>query len=116
MDKDQAFLETVVKALVNNPSDVRTERKTDDKGVLITLHVNPDDLRYVIGKRGKTAQALRTLLHIVGAKTDQKVAMQIHEPEGSRPMRDDLDEGGGSSGRRDDRDPLDLSSLDDIRI
>lgn len=88
---DQEFVEYVVQALVNNPKDVKTERTVDERGVLITLHINPADMGYVIGRGGQTARALRTLLRIVGAKNDARVNLKIVEPEGSqrrRPMED----------------------------
>lgn len=81
---DQEFIEYTVRALVNNPSDVKTERTVDERGVLITLHINPADMGYVIGRSGQTARALRTLLRIVGAKNDARVNLKIVEPEGSQ--------------------------------
>ncbi|MDQ7815183.1 MAG: KH domain-containing protein [Patescibacteria group bacterium] len=82
--KDQAFIEYVVKSIVNHPDDVRTEREIDSKGVKITLYVNPEDMGYVIGRAGKTAKALRILLRTVGAKEDARVGLVIYEPEGMR--------------------------------
>jgi predicted RNA-binding protein YlqC (UPF0109 family) len=81
MQKDQQFLEYVVKSLVNHPEDVKTDREIDDRGVKITLHVNPEDMGYIIGRQGQTARALRILLKIVGAKDDARVSMVIFEPE-----------------------------------
>ena len=81
MYKDQQFLEFVVKSLVNHPDDVKTERELDDRGVKITLHVNPEDMGYIIGRQGQTARALRILLKIVGAKDNARVSMVIYEPE-----------------------------------
>ncbi|MBI3290968.1 KH domain-containing protein [Candidatus Falkowbacteria bacterium] len=83
-EKDQEFVEHVVKAIVANPDDVKTERTVDEMGVLITLHLNPADMGYVIGRQGQTARAIRTLLKIVGAKNNARVNLKIHEPEGSR--------------------------------
>ena len=83
MEQDQAFVEYVVKAIVNNPDDVKTERTVDERGVLITLDVNPTDMAYVIGRQGQTARSIRTLLKIVGAKNNARVNLKIHEPEGS---------------------------------
>ncbi len=82
--KDQAFVEYVVKSIVNHPEDVRTERVIDDRGVKITLYVNPEDMGYVIGRQGQTARALRILLKIVGAKDDARVSLVIYEPEEAR--------------------------------
>lgn len=84
LQKDQEFLEYVVKSLVNHPEDVKTTRELDDRGVKITLHVNPEDMGYIIGRQGQTARALRILLKIVGAKTDARVSMVIFEPEEMR--------------------------------
>lgn len=83
MEQDQAFVEFVVKALVDNPDDVKTERSVDEMGVLITLHINPNDMGQVIGRMGQTAKALRTLLRVVGAKHKARVNLKIYEPEGS---------------------------------
>lgn len=80
---DQEFVEYVVKAIVKNPGDVKTERNIDEMGVLITLDVNPEDMGQIIGKEGKTAKALRTLLRVLGAKENARVNLKITEPEGS---------------------------------
>ena len=84
---DQEFLEDVVQAIVAHPEDVKTERTVDEMGVLLTLHINPADMGYVIGRQGQTARAIRTLLKIVGAKNNARVNLKIHEPEGSRRSR-----------------------------
>lgn len=84
---DQEFLESIVQAIVANPGDVKTERAVDEMGVLLTLHINPADMGYVIGRQGQTARAIRTLLKIVGAKNNARVNLKIHEPEGSRRSR-----------------------------
>lgn len=81
---DQQFVESLVKAIVGNPNDVTTERTIDERGVLITLHVNQADMGYVIGRQGQTARAIRTLLKIVGAKSNARVNLKIYEPEGAR--------------------------------
>ncbi|OGF21434.1 hypothetical protein A2316_02260 [Candidatus Falkowbacteria bacterium RIFOXYB2_FULL_38_15] len=85
--KDQEFVELIVRAIVNHPEDVSTERTVDEMGVLITLKVNQEDMGYVIGKQGQTARAIRTLLKIVGAKEKARVNLKIYEPEGSRMNR-----------------------------
>lgn len=82
--QDQAFVEFVVKALVDTPDAVQTERSVDEMGVLITLKVDPKDLGQVIGRNGQTAKSIRTLLRVVGAKNQARVNLKIYEPEGSR--------------------------------
>lgn len=74
---DQQFVEYIVKSLVGHPSDVAVERLIDEKGVLLTLTVNPEDLGRVIGKRGMTAQSLRTLLRALGTKNNARYNLKI---------------------------------------
>jgi uncharacterized protein len=82
--KDQEFVESLVKAIVNHPEDVKTDRTVDDRGVLITLHINQEDMGYVIGRQGQTARALRILLKTVGAKENARVNLKIFEPDEMR--------------------------------
>jgi predicted RNA-binding protein YlqC (UPF0109 family) len=82
---DQQFVEFVVKSLVNNPDAVTIERRIDEKGVLLELTVDPEDLGRVIGKRGATAQSLRTLLRALGTKNEARYNLKIVDvdrPEG----------------------------------
>ncbi len=102
MEKDQEFLELMVKAIVAHPEDVKVERKVDEMGVLLTLDINPEDMGYVIGKQGQTAKAIRTLLKIVGAKNNARVNLKINEPEGS------------TRGRRSEN--VDTDVVDDLKI
>jgi len=80
---DKEFLEYVVKALVDNPDDVKIERKVDEMGVLLSLSVNSEDMGQIIGREGSTARAIRTLLRIVGLKSRARVNLKIEEPAGS---------------------------------
>jgi uncharacterized protein len=81
---DQEFVEYVVKSIVEHPDDVTTERSVDDIGTLISLRVNAEDMATIIGKDGRTAKALRTVLRVLGARHSQHVTLKIVEPEGGR--------------------------------
>jgi len=74
---DQQFVEFIVKSLVSKPEAVVIERRIDEKGVLLELTVDPEDLGRVIGKRGATAQSLRTLLRALGTKNDARYNLKI---------------------------------------
>jgi len=74
---DQQFVEFVVKSLVSKPDAVIVERTIDEKGVLLLLTVDPEDLGRVIGKRGATAQSIRTLLRALGTKNDARYNLKI---------------------------------------
>jgi len=80
MEEDQKFLEETVRALVSHPDDVSSVRSVDELGVLLTLSVHPDDMSQVIGKMGRTATAVRTLLRIVGMKHGARVNLKINDP------------------------------------
>jgi hypothetical protein len=124
--QDQEFVEYVAKALVNHPDDVKAERTVDEMGVLITLHVNQEDMAYIIGRRGQNAQALRTLLRVVGAKNNARVNLKIYEPEEQRLARQErmaAEEGqrperGGRQGKseRQELEDIDTSAVDDLKI
>ena len=82
---DQQFVEYIVKTLVNNPDKVSVERKIDERGVLLLLTVDPEDVGRVIGRRGVTAQALRVLLRALGTKQEAHYNLKIvNSDEGAR--------------------------------
>lgn len=82
---DQQFVEFIVKSLVSKPDAVVVERRIDEKGVLLELTVDPEDLGRVIGKRGATAQSLRTLLRALGTKNDARYNLKIVDNGEPRP-------------------------------
>lgn len=90
---DQQFIEFVVKSLVNHPDAVSIERTIDEKGVLLELTVDPEDLGRVIGKRGATAQSLRTLLRALGTKNEARYNLKIVDNGEPRPERTERPEG-----------------------
>ncbi|MDD3481047.1 MAG: KH domain-containing protein [Patescibacteria group bacterium] len=92
-EKDQQFVEMVAKALVEKPDAVKVDRKVDEMGVLLELSVDKEDMGVIIGKEGRTAKALRTLLRVLGAKNDARVNLKIVEPEGSEaPVKEEKKE------------------------
>lgn len=105
-EHDVLFLEQLVKALVDNPDDVKINRTVDEMGVLITLDVNPADMGKIIGRMGNTAKAIRTLLRVVGMKNNARVNLKINEPEGGKGP------GAGSSSQMKDFD----QALDDLNL
>lgn len=105
-EHDQEFVEYVVKSIVDHPDDVKTERRIDEMGVLITLDVNPEDMGQIIGRSGATAKSIRTLLRTIGAKNNARVNLKINEPEGS--TRGPKGDGGG------DKKPAASKSADDV--
>lgn len=86
---DQQFVEFIIKSLVSNPDAVSIKRTIDEKGVLLELTVDPEDLGRVIGKRGATAQSVRTLLRALGTKNDARYNLKIvdNSDPSSRPPR-----------------------------
>ena len=82
---DQDFLEFIIKALVDHPSEVKIDRKVDEMGVLLSLKVHSEDMGQIIGKAGATARSIRSLVRIVGLKNHARVNLKIEEPEGAAP-------------------------------
>jgi len=106
MERDQQFLEYVIKSLVDKPEDVKIDRTVDEMGVLLKLTVNRDDMGKVIGRSGATAKAIRTILRVVGMKNDARVNLKIEEPEG----------GSRAGGQQmDDSDPEDRGTMEDLQ-
>jgi predicted RNA-binding protein YlqC (UPF0109 family) len=92
MQKDQEFLEYVIKALVDSPNEVKTSRTVDEMGVLLTLEVGAADMGKIIGRQGNTAKAIRTLLRVVGMKNNSRVNLKINEPVGGLKSADRIAE------------------------
>lgn len=105
---DQQFVEYVVKSIVSNPDAVQIDRRIDEKGVLLELTVDAEDLGRVIGKRGATAQSLRTLLRALGTKNEARYNLKIIDvdrPEGmSQPAADDAASSAATTATDDDND------------
>src|SRR3989344_4589577 len=79
---DQEFVESIVKAIVDHPDEVVTGRTLDERGVLIQLTVNREDMGKVIGREGRTAKAIRSLLRVFGARNESRINLKIVDPEG----------------------------------
>ncbi len=114
---DQQFIEFIVKSLVNNPDAVKIDRRIDEKGVLLELTVDAEDLGRVIGKRGATAQSLRTLLRALGTKNEARYNLKIVDvdrPESERGSRPATPAAGGTDDdATDDTTTTSVSTTDD---
>ena len=72
------FIEFIAKHLVDSPENVTVEEITaEEKKIILSLKVKPDDVGKVIGKHGRTAQAMRTLLTAVAAKEGKRAMLEI---------------------------------------
>jgi len=80
MKSDQEFLEYVVKAIVDHPEEVKIKRTVNDKDVLINLEVHPEDMGKIIGRKGNTADSIRTILRVVGMKNNERIKFKVDEP------------------------------------
>ena len=130
---DQQFVEYIVKSLVSKPEAVTVDRRIDEKGVLLELTVDPEDLGRVIGKRGATAQSIRTLLRALGTKQDARYNLKIVDNDGhavtqassstddsqddsGKPVDDSTDEPVEDPDSVVSRTRKELAELDDLRI
>ena len=132
---DQQFVEYIVKTLVNNPDKVAVDRNIDEKGVLLSLTVDPEDVGRVIGKRGATAQSIRTLLRALGTKNDARYnlkivntdnfeggkseapkAEKVDAPEPEEEFAEEAEEEGETSSELAEKTRAELADLDDLDI
>lgn len=107
---DQQFVEFIVKSLVSKPEAVIIERRIDEKGVLLELTVDPEDLGRVIGKRGATAQSIRTLLRALGTKNDARYNLKIVDVD--RPGDAGVAAGSGVASGAENSSDEDVTSVD----
>jgi len=122
---DQQFVEYIVKTLVNNPDKVSIDRAIDEKGVLLSLSVDPEDVGRVIGRRGATAQSIRTLLRALGTKNDARYNLKIvntdeldgeGEPTAARTVADYDDETEAENDGLAEKTRAELADLDDLEV
>ena len=71
------LVETIAKSLVDNPDAVEVKSTVEDQTTIIELKVAPDDMGKVIGKQGRIAKALRTVVKAAATKANQKVVVEI---------------------------------------
>ena len=117
MTIDQQFVEYIVKNLVENPEDVKVERTIDEKGVLLTLSVNKEDLGRIIGRRGATAQSLRALLRALALKTNAHYNLKISDnEEKNEVVENTTDEVVENKSNFADQTRKELAELDDIAL
>ena len=73
------FIESIARALVDNPNDVAVSEVEGEKTTVYELRVAPEDLGKVIGRKGQTAKAIRTLIAAVSAKKGKRALLEILE-------------------------------------
>jgi hypothetical protein len=76
----QEVLEHIIKSLVNNPDEVKIQRTIDEMGVLLRVKLHPQDMGLIIGKRGETIKAIKTIIKAIGIKNYARVNLKIEEP------------------------------------
>ncbi len=81
MDSDKKFLETIVKMLVDQPKKVKIDRLVNERGVLLTIDVAPEDIGTMIGKQGRNIDALRQMVRIIGMKSKSFVSVKLNQPD-----------------------------------
>ena len=73
------LVEVIAKSLVDHPEDVRVEEKQQDRQVTLELHVDEDDMGKVIGRQGRIAKAMRTVVKAAATRENKKVSVAIIE-------------------------------------
>jgi uncharacterized protein len=73
----QELVEYLARGLVDHPDEVRVERIERDGAVVLELRVAPDDVGKVIGRQGRIARALRTIVRASGARSNERAMLEI---------------------------------------
>ncbi|MFC2001516.1 KH domain-containing protein [Chloroflexota bacterium] len=71
------LVEYIARSIVNEPDEVKVEEETTEEGITLKLQVADDDKGRIIGKQGRIAQAMRTLLKVKAAKAATRVRLEI---------------------------------------
>lgn len=79
MQKAKDFVETIVKTIVDHPDDVNIKIVEGEKSTILELKVNPEDVSKVIGKGGRIARAIRTLIGVLAGRNNKRILLEILE-------------------------------------
>ncbi|MFA5395898.1 MAG: KH domain-containing protein [Methanogenium sp.] len=82
-EKDLEFVEFIVKQITEN-NDIKFDRRVDNMGVLITISAPREDTAKIIGRKGRTADAIRFLTRIIGFNNHSRVNIKINNPDASK--------------------------------
>jgi uncharacterized protein len=112
---DVVVLETILKSIVSNPDAVTIDRQIDERGVLLTVNVDPADMGHLIGRQGRTIQSIRTLIKIVGAKNQARINIKIPGSQDDSRYQN-REEGGYQNNDRPQETDRVSDALDDLKI
>ncbi|HOJ50132.1 MAG TPA: KH domain-containing protein [Spirochaetota bacterium] len=79
MQKVKVFVENIVKSIVDHPNDVNIKVVEGEKSTILELRVNPEDVSKVIGKGGRIAKAIRTLIGVLAGRANKRIFLEILE-------------------------------------
>jgi hypothetical protein len=79
MEKAKDFVESIVKSIVDHPGDVKINIVEGEKSTILELKVNPEDVSKVIGKGGRIARAIRTLIGVIAGRANKRILLEILE-------------------------------------
>lgn len=79
MQKAKDFVESIVKSIVDHPEDVKITIVEGEKSTILELKVNPEDVSKVIGKGGRIARAMRTLIGVIAGRNNKRILLEIIE-------------------------------------
>lgn len=77
----EQYLATIIAPLVSHSEDVFIDNSADDRGILLTITLNKEDMGPVIGKDGETARSIRRLVRQFGMSRKAHIAVKINEPK-----------------------------------
>lgn len=79
--KYDKFVEDVLKMLVNNPKKVKVKKDVNERGVLLVVDLDPEDIGLVVGKKGQNINALRYITRVIGLRDKAYISIKLNQPE-----------------------------------
>lgn len=76
----EEYLKAIIEPLLSEPQGLVITKTQDDMGILLSVNLSQPDMGVVIGKAGETVKAIRTIIHMYGAKSREKISVKINEP------------------------------------
>ena len=89
----KAFLTYILQNIVRHPDYIRITEMCGDSSIMYELRVHPDDMGLIIGRKGRSIEAIKALLNAVGAKNGYRVVLSVSEDEKTRPIQNGEENG-----------------------
>lgn len=78
--EEEKYLQMILHGLVNYPEQVKIKKINDERGILLVIKIDKDDMGRIIGRQGNTSKAIRTLMKVHGMPKGKNISLRIEDP------------------------------------